>query len=61
MNSFEKSIIGIAKTDQALNKVNNIIAGVGFVLFIGIVGVIAYKINKAKKEQDKRLQNNQAV
>ena len=49
MNNFEKSVIGIAKADQALSKVSMIIGGIGFLAIATIVGVIVYKSNKAKK------------
>ena len=47
MNEFEKSIIGVARTDQALNKASNIIGAVVFGLtafgFIGVVWWIRHK------------------
>lgn len=55
MNSFEKSVIGIAKADQALNKVQMIIGGVIFLGFATFIGIFAYKAHKATKkaEEDK--------
>jgi hypothetical protein len=50
MNNFEKSVVGIAKADQALNKVSLIIGGISFLVIATVIGVIAYRVNKANKK-----------
>ena len=51
MNNFEKTIIGVAKTDQALNKISMIVGAVTFLGVALVIGVIAYNINKKVKQQ----------
>lgn len=52
MNSFEKTIVGVAKTDQALRKVEWIVGGVIFIGLATFFGIVAYKIHKTKKLAD---------
>lgn len=51
MNSFEKTIIGVAKTDQSLNKVQNIVGMVSFLAFATLIVIVAVVIHKNGKNQ----------
>lgn len=59
MNTFEKSVVGIARADQALNKANMIIGAVAFIGAIVVFGIIVTSISKANKKQQAANQNQQ--
>lgn len=55
MNTFEKAVIGVARTDQALNKAQNIAGLVVFGLVaVGGIGLFLYLNHSMKKANEQK-------